>query len=96
MTFLIAYDRSTRRTSFYKTYGDDEENEARDQRLSLELEARRVGRDVEIVVLQAQSEEALRKTHARYFETVAGKLTLDELKNDVSAALAKASRSDAA
>jgi hypothetical protein len=92
VTHLIVYDRSMQKTTLYEQYTDEEEGSARERRLSLELEARRLGNDVEVVVLQAQNEEALRKTHARYFET----LTLDDFKNELTAALAKASSADAA
>jgi hypothetical protein len=42
---------------------------AEDLRLDLELDLNRRGIDHEVVLLEAASEAALRRTHRRYFET---------------------------
>jgi hypothetical protein len=47
---------------------------AADTRLELEIELRRHGQNHEVVLLEAPSEEALHKTHGRYFEDVQGLL----------------------
>jgi hypothetical protein len=43
---------------------------AEDARLNLELDLNRQGIKHEVVLLDAPSEEALRRTHGRYFENV--------------------------
>ena len=41
-----------------------------DLRLNLELDLNRRGVDHEVVLLEAENEDALRRTHRRYFETL--------------------------
>ena len=70
MIFLIEYDRSTRRTLLFKTFGDNQRHAAQDERLRLELELNRHGLllDHEVVLLEALDTQHLRRTHDRYFE----------------------------
>jgi hypothetical protein len=68
MIFLIEYDRSQGRMVTFNAFGDSERREAEDLRLQLELELNRLGTEREVVLLEAASEEALRRTHRRYFE----------------------------
>ena len=70
MIFLIEYDRPTGRTLRFTTYEDAERRKAEDERLQLELVLNRQGllMEREVVVLRARDEEALRKTHDRYFK----------------------------
>ena len=71
MIFLIEYDRSQGRLITFKTFKDSARQEAEDARLQLELELNRGGIEHEVVLLEAASEEALRRTHRRYFEDLA-------------------------
>jgi len=71
MLFLIAYDRSQGLIVQKREYADASRAVAEDERLKLELELKRRGIEHEVVVLDAPSEEALRRTHSRYFESVA-------------------------
>ena len=68
MLFLIDYDRRRGQIVRMFTYDDSRRREAEDARLALDLELRQSGVEREIVLLEAASEEALRKTHSRYFE----------------------------
>ena len=78
MIFLIEYDRPTRRTLLFKTFGDDERSAAQDQRLTLELELNQFGLllDREVVLLEARDEQQLRRTHDRYFENMPGRVPI--------------------
>jgi hypothetical protein len=71
MLFLIEYDRSRGRMVTFKTFEDLEREKAEDARLEMELELNRLGVEREVVILEAASEEAVRRTHRRYFETLA-------------------------
>ena len=68
MIFLIEYDRSQGQIITFKTFDDRARLEAEDARLQLEVELNRRGTEREVVLLEAASEEALRRTHRRYFE----------------------------
>jgi hypothetical protein len=72
MIFLIEYDRPTRRTLIFKTFGDDQRLAAQDERLRLELELNQQGLllDREVVLLEARDAQQLRRTHDRYFENL--------------------------
>ncbi len=68
MIFLIEYNRSEGRLVTFRKYDDSQRREAEGTRLSMELDLNRKEIDHEVVLLQAQSEEAVRRTHRRYFE----------------------------
>jgi hypothetical protein len=68
MIFLIEYDRSQGRIVTFETFDDSARQKAEDSRLQLELELNRRGTEREVVLLEAASEGALRRTHRRYFE----------------------------
>ena len=72
MIFLIEYDRPTRRTLLFKTFGDDQRHVAQDERLKLELELNQLGLllEREVVLLEARDAQHLHRTHARYFENL--------------------------
>jgi hypothetical protein len=70
MLFLIDYDRRAGKLAAIKQFDETRRKEAGDARLALEMEQQRSGVDHEIVLLDAEDETALRKTHRRYFETV--------------------------
>jgi hypothetical protein len=70
MIFLIEYDRSRGEIVTFKTFPDSERRVAENARLELEIELNRDNVDHEVVLLEADSEEALRRTHRRYFENL--------------------------
>ena len=57
-------------------FGEGQRFAASKARLNLEIELRRRDQKDEVVLLEAASEEALYKTHARYFENVDSLLAL--------------------
>jgi hypothetical protein len=71
MIFLIEYDRRQGRIISFETFDDSARGAAEDSRLQLELELNRLGAEREVVLLKADTEEALRRTHRRYFEDLA-------------------------
>lgn len=68
MLFLIEYDRNRGEIVSLQPFPESEGQEAQNARLELELELNRLKKDHEVVVLDAASESALRRTHRRYFE----------------------------
>ena len=68
MLFLIQYDRNRGEVVTIQKFDDSEREDAENVRLELELELNRLGTEREVVILEAASEEALRRTHRRYFE----------------------------
>lgn len=73
MLFLLEYNRTEGRLVTFRTFKESEQLEAEQVRLDIELNLNRRGVDHEVVILDAESEAALRRTHRRYF------LTLDEI-----------------
>lgn len=67
--FLLVYERSSGRLLELRTYAEDERERAQQERFALELKERERP-DIEVIVLGAESLEALRKTHGRYFKTM--------------------------
>lgn len=68
MIFLIDYDRRSGSIRLFKPFADHEREQAEQFRLELEIMGRA---DAEVVLLESEDEETVRKTHARYFETAA-------------------------
>ncbi|MGH2397969.1 MAG: hypothetical protein ACRDFW_13550 [bacterium] len=68
MIFLIEYIRREGRIVSFKTFDDLERREAENSRLEIELNLNRAGVDHEVVLLEAASEDALHRTHQRYFD----------------------------
>jgi hypothetical protein len=68
MIFLIEYNRPEGRIVTFKTFTESDRSLADQTRHELELDLNRKGIDHEVVILQAGSEEAIRRTHRRYFE----------------------------
>lgn len=68
MLFLIEYKRSQGRIVTFQTFNDSERSEAERSRLEIELELNQRNVDHEVVLLDAADEQALRRTHRRYFE----------------------------
>lgn len=76
MLFLIEYDRSQERIGTFVTFDDSQRQQAEDRRLELELKQNRLGIEREVVLLQAATQAAIRRTHRRYFEDLAQLATL--------------------
>ncbi|HEX8161450.1 MAG TPA: hypothetical protein VF538_06230 [Pyrinomonadaceae bacterium] len=76
MLFLVEYDRSCGSIVTLKRFGDAERESAENTRLGMELELNRQGVEREVVLLEAETEEALRRTHRRYFEDLAELATM--------------------
>lgn len=72
MIFLIQYNRRHGEVILLKEFPDSEKAVADNARLQLELHLKEQRIDDEVVVLQADSETALRHTHGRYFKDLAG------------------------
>jgi hypothetical protein len=70
MLFLIEYARDEGRVVTFKTFKDEDWNTAQRVRLDLELDLNRRGVGHEVVLLEAENEAALRRTHRRYFENL--------------------------
>ena len=70
MLFLIEYDRSRGSVVCMSTFEDSERALAEDTKLGLELARNKEGIQKEVVLLEASSEDALRRTHRRYFENL--------------------------
>jgi hypothetical protein len=68
MIFLIEYDRNKGQIVTIRSYQNSERSNAESLRLSVELSLRNKGVEHEVVLLEAADENALRKTHRRYFE----------------------------
>jgi hypothetical protein len=73
MIFLIEYSRDSGSIVQISQFPDTSHQEAEDRRLSVEIANLRAGVSREVVLLEAATEQDLRKTHRRYFER------LDEL-----------------
>ncbi len=68
MLFLIEYLRSEGRVITFKAFDDSERPSAEQERLEIDLDLSQRKIDHEVVLLEAEDESALRKTHRRYFE----------------------------
>ncbi len=68
--FLVVYDRHLGQLLSITPYAPSERDRAERERLEAELDSvqRRLG--YEIVLLEAEGEDDLRKTHARYFKNL--------------------------
>ena len=78
MLFLIDYDRKRGEIVDFRTFDKSQQHEADSARMELELRLHRAGVEREVVILEAASEEDVRKTHRRYFEDLASLARLPE------------------
>ena len=67
MVFLIEYSRSEGRIVNLREFGPADRLDAETVLLELELRLMSEGIDHEVVLLDAENEAALRRTHSRYF-----------------------------
>ncbi len=88
MIFLIEYDRRNAKLLHLQRYADDQRLAAQNDRIEREVVANRLQLIREIVLLEAESEDTIRKTHARYFERIDSQETLDRLINNALPATA--------
>jgi hypothetical protein len=70
MIFLVEYARDQGRIVTFKAFDNNDSMLAKNARLELELDLNRRGLEHEVVLLEAESEQALRRTHRRYFDTL--------------------------
>jgi hypothetical protein len=70
MIFLIEYNRALGKLVQLKEFAAGDVTSATSARLVLELEQILSRDEHEIVILEAESEHQLRKTHRRYFESI--------------------------
>jgi hypothetical protein len=71
MYFLIEYNRTEGCIVTMQSFSHTDREAAADARLELELHLNGKGIENEVVLLDAASEEAIRRTHRRYFEDLA-------------------------
>lgn len=76
MIFLIGYNRKTGKIASFRQFAESQRAAAQDARLELELDLNRQDIAHEVVLLEAENETALRRSHQRYFSD------LVELLND--------------
>jgi hypothetical protein len=76
MIFLIEYSRSKGKLITIDRFDDSDWQKAEDLRFEKEIALNRIGIEHEVVLLEAVSEEALRRTHRRYFEDIRQLATL--------------------
>jgi len=82
MIFLVAYDRRKGKLESLRSFDASERKLAQEARLELEISLKDIPNEREIVLLDAASEDALRKTHRRYFEN-AHELVLSGSTTDI-------------
>lgn len=71
MIFLIEYDRINGQIVTLREFDESSRQQAEESRLDLELSLKRRKLEHEVVLLEAATKDALRQTHARYFEDLA-------------------------
>lgn len=77
MIFLVEYDRGRGLLISLREFPDSQRREAEQARLGLELRTNG-GAEYEVVLLEAASEHAIRRTHRRYFEPIEALATIAE------------------
>ena len=70
MIYLIEYDRPNGRIVTFEKFDDTERVKAETARLHLDLKLSHDSVEHEVVLLEADNEQALRRTHRRYFEDI--------------------------
>lgn len=70
MIFLIEYDRLSGKLIELRSFVASDAAAANSARVALELDRMNAQIEREIVILDAESEEQLRRTHRRYFEPI--------------------------
>jgi hypothetical protein len=70
MLFLVEYAREQGQIVTFESFKNEDSTLAENARLKLELKLNRRGLEHEVVLLEAENEQALRRTHRRYFESL--------------------------
>ena len=70
MIFLVEYDRQKGRIVKFKKFRNSEQIKAENKRLEIELNLNRRKVGHEVVLLEAATENKLRRTHRRYFKSI--------------------------
>jgi hypothetical protein len=70
MIFLIEYNRPHGKLVSFRSFDDMRIREAEDARLALELDLNQRNIEHEVVILEADSEEALKQGYRRYFQDI--------------------------
>ena len=70
MLFLVEYARDQGKIVSFQAFDNKDSTLAKNTRLELELDLNRRGLEHEVVLLEAETEKALRRTHRRYFESL--------------------------
>jgi hypothetical protein len=70
MIFLIHYDRAHGVLVTIREFPDEERGIAAEAKLDLEISLLGCDGAFEVVLLEAESKDALKKTHGRYFNTL--------------------------
>jgi hypothetical protein len=71
MIFLLEYDREQGKLLKIRSFPEHDRKFAQRERLQRELELTRSGVFREVVLLEAEDQKALERTHRRYFRTAA-------------------------
>jgi hypothetical protein len=66
--YLIEYNRDSGELHGLEEFSPTDRRKAEEKRLCIELDLLRTGFSLEVVLLEASSQDELRKTHRRYFE----------------------------
>lgn len=69
MIFLVDYDRKKGLIRLFKAFKVEQRAEAQRERLDIELSLNGSRGSREVVLLEADDEQTLRRTHQRYFKT---------------------------
>ncbi len=75
MIFLIEYNRNRGEIVTFETFDYTERQKSEEARFEMELKLNRAGIEHEVILLEAATEVALRRTHRRYFEDLAQLVT---------------------
>jgi hypothetical protein len=70
MLFLIEYDRNEGEVVTIREFDDSQRDKAENAKLEMEIKLNSLGTEREVVLLEAADEQALRRTHRRYFENL--------------------------
>ena len=70
MIFLVEYDQKKGELVSLREFDVSQRQRAQDARQDCELELTRRQVDHEVVLLEAENEAAIRRTHRRYFENL--------------------------
>jgi hypothetical protein len=70
MLFLIDYHRRSGKIISMRTFEDAKRSEAYQERFELERQRNQEGAHHEVVLLEAASEDVIRQTHSRYFDSL--------------------------